>query len=146
MTQIILRVKISHKINCMEIEVEIPTLEVELDAQPIELCKLLKVVDLVSGGGEAKLVISEGYVSVNGQIETQKRKKIYHNDHVTFNGETILVICHAPITQVSRAKKNNTTAKKQPSSSENKSTPTKKPLAKNGLNPNNSGKRRPINF
>lgn len=67
-------------------------LEIQLDHQPIELCKLLKIADLVTGGGEAKVVISEGYVLLNGEVEYQKRKKIYHNDIVEFNGETIQVI------------------------------------------------------
>ena len=40
-------------------------LVIELNHQPVELCKLLKIADLVSGGGEAKVVISEGYVSVS---------------------------------------------------------------------------------
>lgn len=67
-------------------------LEIQLDQQPIELCKLLKVADLVAGGGEAKVVISEGYVLLNGEVEYQKRKKIYHNDIVEFNGETLKII------------------------------------------------------
>lgn len=66
-------------------------LEVQLAQQPIELCKLLKVANLVGGGGEAKVVISEGYVLLNGEVEFQKRKKIYHNDVVEFNGEVIQV-------------------------------------------------------
>ena len=67
-------------------------LEVQLDQQPIELCKLLKVADLVGGGGEAKVAISEGYVVLNGEVEFQKRKKVYNNDVVEFNGEVIQVI------------------------------------------------------
>jgi ribosome-associated protein len=67
-------------------------LEIQLDQQPIELCKLLKIADLVTGGGEAKIVISEGYVLLNGEVEYQKRKKVYHNDIVEFNGEVIQVI------------------------------------------------------
>ncbi|MBL0711223.1 MAG: RNA-binding S4 domain-containing protein [Colwellia sp.] len=67
-------------------------LEIQLDQQPIELCKLLKIADLVAGGGEAKIVISEGYVLLNGEVEFQKRKKVYHNDVVEFNGEVIQVV------------------------------------------------------
>ena len=67
-------------------------LEIQLDQQPIELCKLLKIADLVTGGGEAKVAISEGYVSLNGEVEYQKRKKVYHNDIVEFNGETLQII------------------------------------------------------
>lgn len=67
-------------------------LEIELNQQPIELCKLLKIANLVAGGGEAKVVISEGYVFLNGEVEYQKRKKIYHNDIIEFNGETLQII------------------------------------------------------
>lgn len=67
-------------------------LEIELDQQPIELCKLLKIANLVAGGGEAKVVISEGYVFLNGEVEYQKRKKVYHNDIIEFNGETLQII------------------------------------------------------
>ncbi len=73
-------------------------LEIQLDQQPIELCKLLKISDLVTGGGEAKIVISEGYVLLNGEVEYQKRKKVYHNDIVEFNGEVIQVIINENLT------------------------------------------------
>lgn len=55
----------------------------------IELNKLLKLCDLVSSGGEAGFVIKEGMVSLDGEIETRKRKKIYPGSRVFFNGETI---------------------------------------------------------
>jgi len=74
-------------------------LEIQLDQQPIELCKLLKIADLVTGGGEAKVVISEGYVLLNGEVEYQKRKKIYHNDIIEFNGETIQVVINEDLTE-----------------------------------------------
>jgi ribosome-associated protein len=64
---------------------------VDISVQPIELCKLLKIANMVGGGGEAKIVISEGYVLLNNEVEFQKRKKVYHNDIVEFNGETIQV-------------------------------------------------------
>ena len=64
-------------------------LVIELNQQPVELCKLLKIANLVSGGGEAKIVISEGYVLLNGEVEYQKRKKVYHDDVIEFNGEVI---------------------------------------------------------
>jgi ribosome-associated protein len=67
-------------------------LVVELNHQPIELCKLLKIANLVSGGGEAKIVISEGYVLLNGEVEFQKRKKVYHEDVIEFNGDVVQVI------------------------------------------------------
>ncbi|SEL05604.1 ribosome-associated protein [Colwellia chukchiensis] len=64
---------------------------VDVSTQPIELCKLLKIANMVGGGGEAKIVISEGYVLLNNQVEFQKRKKIYHDDIIEFNGEVIQV-------------------------------------------------------
>lgn len=58
--------------------------EIEITAEPIELYKLLKLENLVASGGEAKYVIAEGLVRVNGEIETRKRKKIYAGDIVVF--------------------------------------------------------------
>ncbi|MFT5759092.1 MAG: ribosome-associated protein [Alteromonadaceae bacterium] len=64
---------------------------IEISSQPIELCKLLKLANMVSGGGEAKIVISEGYILVNGEVESQKRKKIYDKDIIEFNGDIVKV-------------------------------------------------------
>ncbi len=57
----------------------------------ITLDKLLKILRLVGSGGEAHLVISEGMVSVNGEVELQKRKKMRAGDIAEFNGEQIEV-------------------------------------------------------
>lgn len=62
-------------------------IEIELEEEPIELCKLLKVLDLVEGGGQAKNLIAEGYVGVNHEICTIKRKKLYSGDVLEFDGE-----------------------------------------------------------
>jgi ribosome-associated protein len=63
--------------------------EIEIKNEPIELFKLLKFASLLSSGGEAKMAIEEGAVSVNGEVETRKRKKISSGDVVTFNGDSI---------------------------------------------------------
>jgi ribosome-associated protein len=55
----------------------------------IELYKVLKIEGLASSGGEAKAVIAEGQVLVNGVVETQKRKKIVVGDVIAFRNETI---------------------------------------------------------
>ena len=47
---------------------------------------------LVSSGLEAKIVIKEGQVSVNGEVEYQRGKKLYEGDLVNFNGETIKIV------------------------------------------------------
>jgi len=63
----------------------------ELKTEYIELCTLLKLCNLVQSGGQAKFVITEGFVKLNNEIETRKKKKIYAGDHVEFEGEKILI-------------------------------------------------------
>ena len=65
--------------------------EVLIRYEPVELFKLLKFEGLVGSGGQAKFVISEGLVTVNGSVETQKRKKILAGDVVVFDGEALIV-------------------------------------------------------
>ena len=74
-------------------EIEIEAIGIEVDAHPIELYKLFKIANLVSGGGEAKHIISEGYVAVNGEIETRKRRKIMDGDLIEFNQQYYIIIC-----------------------------------------------------
>ncbi len=64
---------------------------VEILKEPIELYKILKFESMVSSGGEAKSVIAEGQVLVNGKIETRKRKKIVSGDIVEFGKEKIRI-------------------------------------------------------
>jgi ribosome-associated protein len=63
----------------------------EIYREPVELYKLLKFEGLASSGGEAKTFISEGQVTVNGEVETRKRKKIVAGDIVEFGGEQFRV-------------------------------------------------------
>ncbi len=65
---------------------------VTIDREPVELCKILKFESLVSTGGEAKQVIADGLVRVNGEVETRKRKKIYLGDMIAFDGEQLKVV------------------------------------------------------
>ena len=60
-------------------------------AVPIELCQFLKFGGLTGTGGEAKQVISQGLVLLNGVVETQKRKKLLAGDRVTCDGQTLVV-------------------------------------------------------
>ncbi|MEQ6165730.1 RNA-binding S4 domain-containing protein [Ekhidna sp. MALMAid0563] len=57
----------------------------------IELNKLMKIMNLVGSGGEAKQFIDEGLVLVNGQVEKQRRKKLRTGDVVSFEGEEVKV-------------------------------------------------------
>lgn len=58
---------------------------------PIDLCSFLKFGGLTESGGEAKQVIAEGLVMLNGAVETQKRKKLSVGDQVGYHGHIIIV-------------------------------------------------------
>jgi ribosome-associated protein len=58
----------------------------------INLCDLLKALSLVESGGQAKFVIANGEVQVDGELETRKRKKIRAGQNVSFAGQKILVL------------------------------------------------------
>lgn len=64
---------------------------VEIKVEPVELYKILKFEGLVGSGGEAKAVIAEGQVLLNGKVETQKRKKIVAGDVIEFGNEKISI-------------------------------------------------------
>jgi len=64
---------------------------VEISREPVELYKILKFEGLVASGGEAKQVISEGLVRVNGKVDTRKRKKIVSGDTIEFDQELISI-------------------------------------------------------
>ncbi|MEH6589019.1 MAG: RNA-binding S4 domain-containing protein [Halioglobus sp.] len=64
---------------------------VEINKEPVELYKILKFEGLVTTGGEAKLLIADGQVSVNGEIETRKRRKIVDGDTIKFGEEKMQV-------------------------------------------------------
>jgi ribosome-associated protein len=65
--------------------------EVLIRTEPVELYKLLKFEGMASSGGEAKSVIADGQVLVNGQVETRKRKQLVSGDTVEFAGERVQV-------------------------------------------------------
>lgn len=58
---------------------------------PIELCQFIKFGGVAESGGEAKQLINEGLVTLNGAVETQKRKKLAVGDRVTVRGQTLIV-------------------------------------------------------
>ena len=58
----------------------------------IKLGQALKKANLVSSGVEAKMVIQDGLVTLNGEVEVQRGKKLYNGDIVTFNGESFQVV------------------------------------------------------
>jgi ribosome-associated protein len=54
----------------------------------IRLDQFLKYAGLAATGGQAKLLIQEGEVSVNGQVETHRSHKLVSGDTVTLQGQT----------------------------------------------------------
>ena len=64
---------------------------VEITREPVELYKILKFEGLVNSGGEAKMLIGAGQVSVNGEIETRRRRKMLAGDIIEFRGEQLQV-------------------------------------------------------
>jgi len=57
----------------------------------IELYKILKIENMAASGGEAKFLISEGLVRVNGQVDTRKRRKTRPGDVVEYNDEEVRI-------------------------------------------------------
>lgn len=57
----------------------------------IKLGQALKAAGLVESGVDAKFVIQDGLVKVNGSIETQRGKKLIAGDIVEFDGEEIKI-------------------------------------------------------
>ena len=68
---------------------------VTITTEFIKLQDLLKFANLVSSGGEAKLLIQEGEVSFNGAVCTERGKKVRPGDTVSFRGETLTVAYEA---------------------------------------------------
>ncbi|MGN8068558.1 RNA-binding S4 domain-containing protein [Mucilaginibacter sp. 22184] len=66
--------------------------EFKLTGNYIPMIQLLKATNLVSTGGEAQIVVSEGEVKYNGEVDYRKRLKVKRGDTVEFRGNKILVI------------------------------------------------------
>lgn len=64
----------------------------ELTEDFIELIKLLKFMGISETGGQAKLMVENGLVSVDGEVESRKRRKVRKGMTVTVGDETIKVI------------------------------------------------------
>ena len=64
----------------------------ELKEDYIELFKLIKVMDLVDSGAQAKHIIADGYVKRNGEVELRKRAKIVSGDTIEVAEAVIKVI------------------------------------------------------
>ena len=66
-------------------------LEFILEGEFIQLIALLKATNLVASGGEAQMVVLDGLVKCNGEVDYRKRLKVRRGDIVEFNGTKIHV-------------------------------------------------------
>ena len=66
--------------------------EVKIRDEFIKLGQALKLAGLVESGVDAKFVIQDGLVKVNGAVETQRGKKLVDGDEVTYDGKTFKII------------------------------------------------------
>ena len=66
--------------------------EIKLRDDYIKLGQALKAANIVESGVMAKLVIQDGLVTVNGEVENRRGKKLVDGDVVSFEGETIRIV------------------------------------------------------
>ena len=66
-------------------------LQFDIATEYIKLDSLLKAVNAVGSGGEAKIVIADGMVLVNGETELRRGPKLYSGDRVAYDGNVFLV-------------------------------------------------------
>ena len=69
-----------------------PMENITIQTEYIKLDALLKFAAAVGSGGEAKQVVSEGMVSVNGEVCTQRGRKLRAGDRVDFAGLSFLIV------------------------------------------------------
>ena len=65
---------------------------IKLRDEYIKLGQALKAAGLTQSGVDSKFVIQDGLVKVNGQVETQRGKKLYDGDIVEFDGNQIKIV------------------------------------------------------
>ncbi len=64
----------------------------KLEGDFIPMIQLLKAANLVQTGGEAQIVVTEGEVKYNGEVDYRKRLKVKKGDLVEFNSQQITVV------------------------------------------------------
>ena len=64
---------------------------IHLKEDYIKLGQALKAANLVDSGGEAKAVIQDGLVRVNGEADTRRGKKLVAGDLLEYNGKTVKI-------------------------------------------------------
>ncbi|MCI9035750.1 MAG: RNA-binding S4 domain-containing protein [Lachnospiraceae bacterium] len=65
--------------------------EVWIQDEFIKLGQALKLAGLAGSGVDAKIAVQDGLVRLNGVVETRRRKKVFNNDQVSYNGESFVI-------------------------------------------------------
>ena len=68
---------------------------VSISTEFIKLQDAMKFANIVYSGGEAKTLIQEGEVLVNGEVCTMRGKKLYNGEKFTFDGQTYMISYHS---------------------------------------------------
>ena len=71
------------------------SIPVAISTEFIKLQDAMKYANIVYSGGEAKSLIQDGNVLVNGEVCTMRGKKLYNGDKFTFDGQTYLITYHS---------------------------------------------------
>ena len=74
-----------------------PRIPVSNGTEFIKLESALKLANAVPSGGQAKILIQDGAVSVNGEVCTMRGKKLYPGDQFEFMGQQYLICIHGTV-------------------------------------------------
>ena len=66
-------------------------MQFDITTEYIKLDSLLKGVNIAGSGGEAKLIIADGLVRVNGEVELRRGRKLYPGDRVSIGRQEFVV-------------------------------------------------------
>lgn len=67
-------------------------MELKLRDEFIKLVQAMKAAGIVSSGIDAKMLIQDGQVTVNGEVETRRGRKLYDGDVFEFEGDEVRVV------------------------------------------------------
>jgi len=72
--------------------------DVPIRDESIRLGQFLKLANLIDSGSDAKELMIQGAVTVNGEVETRRGRQLRHGDVVALGGEDLRVVAEAPAT------------------------------------------------
>jgi ribosome-associated protein len=71
--------------------VRVPVLDLAIRGETIRLGQALKLAGLAESGGEARALVAEGAVSVNGEVETRRGRQLHHGDVVGLGDDALRI-------------------------------------------------------